>query len=128
MGEICVLMGHCSGCPLYEVIVEDPFNSLGKLSLFFSMLGWWFWFAMYLYSLFLLHLKVQCCGSATCWSVYHGEIVDCLFLCRIWWREISSHINIWILHYFCAACYVSSLANISADAVTRWVTWLQQRR
>jgi len=27
-----------------------------------------------------------------------------LFLCRIWWRQISSHVNIWILYYFCAAC------------------------
>jgi len=35
-------------------------------------------------------------------------IVNCgmilLFLCRIWCREISSHVNIWILYYFCAAC------------------------
>jgi len=34
--------------------------------------------------------------------------VDCcmilLFLCRIWCREISSHVNIRILCYFCAVC------------------------
>jgi len=25
---------------------------------------------------------------------------------KIWWREISSHVNIWILYYFCAACWL----------------------
>jgi len=50
-------------------------------------------------------------------------IVGCgmilLFMCRIWCREITSHVNNWILYYYCA---VSSLAKISADAVARWVT------
>jgi len=35
-------------------------------------------------------------------------IVDCgmilLFLCRVWCREINSHVNIGILYYFYAAC------------------------
>ena len=39
-------------------------------------------------------------------------IVDCgmilLLLCRIWWREISSHVNIWILYYF----YAASIAKV----------------
>ena len=54
-------------------------------------------------------------------------IVDCgmilLVLCRIWWREISSHVNTWILYYFCAAVDMSSLAKVSADAVARWLTF-----
>jgi hypothetical protein len=43
-----------------------------------------------------------------------------LFLCRISWRKISSHVNVWSLNYVCAV-HVLSLAKKCADALARWV-------
>jgi hypothetical protein len=36
------VIGHCSGCPLYEVHwYADPLRQMEKLSLYFPVLSWW---------------------------------------------------------------------------------------
>jgi hypothetical protein len=56
--EICVVIGHCSGCPVYEMVVADPLRSLENLVCFFCA---WLVDKQYVLDTFFIFL----CGMAS---------------------------------------------------------------
>jgi len=74
MNEICVVIGHCIGCPLYEVVFANPLGSLEKLCFFFCA---WLTDKQYVLDTFFIFL----CGMA---SVLHREAMSVVKYCNIY--------------------------------------------
>ena len=82
--EICVVIGHCSGCPVYEVVVGNPLRPLEILSLFFFCA--WLVDKLYVLDTFFIFL----CGMA---SVLHREAASVVKYCNIYIAQESHKRN-----------------------------------